>query len=339
MGVLEPSGWCEVHGAQIAWQQYGNPQAQPVVCLHDLLSGSREFRPIQQSPLSGIRLILIDWPNHGRSSSAYSSSSQSSSSQSSPAQSSEAAPAIDTRHVSQFLASAFQDALEAVLNQLGLARPILLASGFGAAAAIRFASEHPARIRGMILIQPAGLFPPSGNPFRLSPSTTKPMSPAERQQARRVVLYRAGGPTLQKSLQAALGDLQHSQPGLRTALAGIRCPILFAFSRENRSYPLRKYLSLLDPLLKSSPQHRFTVFTGSFSPIWDEPTRFAQALTGFVQALLPLAEHTHAWLLTAVDYPTRDMNLWKCVHPECSAEQAHPVGHNPNHSPACESPT
>jgi hypothetical protein len=98
-------------------------------------------------------------------------------------------------------------------------------------------------------------------------------------------------------------------------------PVLFAFSQHDRTLPFKNYLALLDPLLKTSPQHRFTVFSGNFNPVWDEPARFSQALNGFVQSQLPLEQHRHAWLLAVVDWPARGSNLWKCVHPACDAEQ------------------
>jgi hypothetical protein len=55
-----------------------------------------------------------------------------------------------------------------------------------------------------------------------------------------------------------------------------------------------------------------------------------QALNALLQAQLPLDQHRHAWLLKAVDWPTRSMNLWQCVHPECDAEEVLAEGLNAN---------
>jgi hypothetical protein len=125
-------------------------------------------------------------------------------------------------------------------------------------------------------------------------------------------------------------SLEQSAPGLRSALNSLSCPVLFALSHDDREYPLKRYLALLDPSLAWASRHQFTVLAGAFHPIWDEPKRFAQALTSFVQAQIPVERHTHAWLLHAVDWPTDGNNLWKCVHPECSAERILPVGRNAN---------
>jgi len=314
MGVRAPAEWCDVQDCRIAWQEAGDAQGQPVVCLHDAGSGGREFRPLLRQHLAGVRLIAFDWPGCGRSSG----------------------------DLKEFSLERCTGLLLAFINQLGVARPILLGRGFGAAVAIRFAAEHPSRVRGLVLAQPAGLFQPVWKTLgfweawlpRIKKSLwNKPMTPAERQEWRRIAFYRAAVNTNRNAMdwtERIAADLKLAQPNLRSALASLPCPILFAFSRESRSYPLKSYLALLDPLLKTAPQHRFTVFSGQFHPLWDEPQRFAQALTGFVQAQLPLEQHQHAWQLTAVDWPTRGLNLWKCVHPECHEEQALPEGQNAN---------
>ena len=135
---------------------------------------------------------------------------------------------------------------------------------------------------------------------------------------------------LQPLVAQAEASLRASKVSQQAALASLPCPVLFALSRNDRRYPIKKYLETLEPLMAKSPQHRLTVFEGSFSPIWDEPQRFAQALNGFVQAQLPPARHHHAWMLNAVDWPAENTNLWKCVHPECPAEKILPTGENPN---------
>jgi hypothetical protein len=134
-----------------------------------------------------------------------------------------------------------------------------------------------------------------------------------------------------QSMRAAAKDsAERASVGLRKALDSLSCPALFALSHASREYPLRKYLALLDPSLAWAPRHQFTVFAGAFHPLWDEPERFALALSSFVQALLPVEQHTHAWMIYATDWPTKDNNLWKCVHPDCVAERVLPTGQNAN---------
>jgi len=314
LGVHSPEGFCLVDGSPIVWQRFRAPidsgaATESVVCLHDAGSGSREFYPLISRIPVGSQLLMLDWPGHGHSADPVE-------------------PAFSLEHCSSLL--------NGVLHQLEIRQPILLGSGFGAAVAIRYAAGHPAGVMGLVLCQPAGLVssslisssPRSSSPTRKSNCTaaSKINGPARRQALRLEVVESA----LRSLCEEANLSLRQSETGLRSALQTLRSPVLFALSRESRAYPLQKYLDLLDPLLKSAPQHRFTVFTGGFNPIWDEPERFAQALTGFIQAQLPLSRHRHAWLLSAVDWPTRTMNLWKCVHPECPAEQVLSEGQNPN---------
>jgi pimeloyl-ACP methyl ester carboxylesterase len=310
LGVPSPEGFCLVDGSPIVWQRFrtaidSGATVETVVCLHDAGSGSREFHPLVSHIPIGSQLLMLDWPGHGHS--------------------------AEPVERPEFSVERCSSLLSGVLHQLGIRQPILLGSGFGAAVAIRYAADHPTGVKGLVLCQPAGLVSsslPSSSPTRKAncAPASKINGPARKQALRLEVVK----PALRSLCEEADLSLRQSETGLRSALKGLRYPVLFALSRESRAYLLQKYLDLLDPLLKSAPQHRFTVFTGGFNPIWDEPERFAQALTGFIQAQLPLSRHCHAWLLSAVDWPTRTMNLWKCVHPECPAEQVLPEGQNPN---------
>ena len=321
------TGWCVVDGCRIAWEQFP-ASAKPdqlMVCLHGAGTGSREFRPLVERPPAGARLLFFDWPGHGRSGELNGES-----------------PASGMKLTVEHGAAI----LQSLIRQWGLERPVLLGSGFGAAVAMRFALDHPGLPLGLVLCQPAGLVPAaSPNPF-LHPGKRakqrllrdlKQFAPASAAPAyslakRQVLRLAALSTTMLEARSVARVSLERASSGLKAALGSIVCPMLFALSRNHREYPLKKYLDLLDPSLAWAPQHKFTVFAGAFHPLWDEPERFAQAVTGFLQAQLPLEAHTHAWLIGAVDYPTRNMNTWKCVHPDCGAERVLPVGRNANDS-------
>jgi pimeloyl-ACP methyl ester carboxylesterase len=329
MGVRSSCAWCEVNGCRIAWEeaQSGDRDAQPVLCLHAVGTGSREFRPLLKRCPAGGRLILVDWPGHGRSGDL-------------PSEIGEIASTLTIESCATILNS--------LLHQLGIQKPILLGSGFGAAVAIRYASDHPEQILGLVLCLPAGLvsagrasaFSQSGKSGaarllrrmkNFAPAgIVKEVAVAARRQALRVEALR---PAMQSLRAAAKDSTESASATLRKALDSLSCPALFALSHASREYPLRKYLALLDPSLAWAPQHQFTVFAGAFNPIWDEPERFALALSSFIQAQLPVERHTHAWMIHAVDWPTKDNNLWKCVHPDCAAERVLVVGLNANEAP------
>jgi pimeloyl-ACP methyl ester carboxylesterase len=324
IGIQSPSGWCEVDGCRIAWREISASNvaqsAQAILCLHSAGAGSREFHPLFLRPPAGSRLILVDWPGHGRSD--------------------DLATGAD-RNVTLDYAAII---IHALLNQLQIHKPILLGSGFGAAAAIHFATRFRDQAAGLVLCHPAGLISSSGagsapkgkrglkrmlrriEKFAPAKAGSNALLATKRQALRMEILK----PAMQPALTAARKSLQESSASLRSALDSLMIPALFALSHDSLDYPLSKYIALLEPSMAWLPRHQFTVFEGAFHPIWDEPQRFGQMLTSFVQARLPVEKHTHAWLLSAVDWPTKNNNLWKCVHTECDAERVLPTGQNAN---------
>jgi pimeloyl-ACP methyl ester carboxylesterase len=324
-GAIPRSGSCLVDGCRIAWERTPSEDdaAQTVICLHDAGTGSREFRPMVKRCPPGSPLLLIDWPSHGRSGDLPCDSAGT------PSLTIESCAAI----------------IESLIQQLDIEKPVLLGSGFGAAAAIRFAADHPDAVLGLVLSLPAGLVSASGaGPFsqrgkrgvgrlvrRMQKASAgrigKEAEAAARRQALRTEALR---PAMLQIRSAAATSLAQAQAGLRKAVDSLSCPALFALSRDSQEYPVRKYLALLDPSLAWATQHQFTVFAGAFNPIWDEPDRFAVALASFVQTRLPVEKHTHAWLLFEIDWPTKDSNLWRCVHPDCVAERVLPTGRDAN---------
>lgn len=240
LGVHSPQGFCVASGSSIAWRQVpsavgsgvGSGIAQSIVCIHDAGSGSREFYPLLDRIFIGSQFLLLDWPGHGRS--------------------------AESLEQAEFSIEQCSSWLTELLDQLGIARPILLGSGFGAAVAIHLASGHPTQVAGLVLCQPAGLVSAAGGIDK----ATRTSGPGRR-QALRVEFVR---PALRGYCDEALTSLRQSEATLRTALTSLSCPVLFALSCKSSVYPLRSYLDLLDPLLKSAPQYRLTVFSGDFNP-------------------------------------------------------------------------
>src|SRR5579863_1860088 len=120
LGVKEGCAHLELDGISLAWEESG--EGVPVVCLHAAGHGGRDFRLLQQEAPAGCRLLLLDWPGHGRSS-------------------------ADSR---SFTVERCVGVLAGFLNSLGLRSAILLGSEFGAAVALAFAVQHPSRVRGLV---------------------------------------------------------------------------------------------------------------------------------------------------------------------------------------------
>ena len=327
MGVRSPGRYCLIEGCRIAWEETGEQDAQPILCLHAAGSGSREFRPLLDRCPAGIRLILVDWPGHGRSGDLIGNNSE---------------------DAAQLTVESGATNLHSLMNQIGIERPVILGSEFGAAVALRYAADHPGQVLGLMLCLPAGLVPEQTKE-RLSKRTRRGVGLfirrmqdsasggsgkeaviAAKRQALRIEALR---PDMQSIRAAAQNSADRSSALLRKALDCLSCPAFLALSRDSREYPLRSYLALLDPSQAWVPQYQLTVFAGAFHPLWEEPDRFALALTSFVQSQLSLEKHTHAWLLIAVDWPVQDTNTWKCVHPDCPAERVLSAGLNANEAP------
>jgi pimeloyl-ACP methyl ester carboxylesterase len=312
LGVREGSPYLNVDGTSLAWEESG--EGVPVICLHAAGHGAADFRLFQEESPAGCRLMLLDWPGHGRS-------------------------GDDAR---SFTVERCVSLLAGFMNAQGLRHAVLLGSEFGAAVALAFALRHPLRVRGLILCQPAGLVPAVAPPRssrlkaalgrRLRPLQGKrTVTPAETQEQRIQVLQAEHA--LQCN-QASLSVLA-LEDALRSALAQILCPVLVALAAKSRTYPLRPFERFLAPFIGVSPLERpgrpkLAIFSGSRSPLWENPARLALVVSGFAGATLALAAHQHSWTLAAADWPARGLNQWLCTHPGCYAAQALPVDQNPN---------
>jgi len=312
LGVGESATRLELDGVSLAWEESG--EGVPVACLHAAGHGARDFKLLQAESPQGCRLLLFDWPGHGRS-------------------------GPDSR---SFTVERCVGLLGSFLSGLGLRSAVLLGSEFGAAVALAFAIHHPRRVRGLVLCQPTGLLPshPATRSISLAQILRRrtgiflrkrPDDPAEREQLK--VDRLESQHTLQRN-QAALSILALEET-LRSALAQALCPTLVALAAKNRNYPLKPFLRFLEPILSITPleqpgRPKLAIFSGRFSPLWEEPARMARVLSEFAGATVPLDSHHHTWTLAAVDWPACGMNQWLCTHPGCHAAQSLPVEVNPN---------
>jgi pimeloyl-ACP methyl ester carboxylesterase len=52
---------------RLAWVEFGDPAATPVVCVHGLTLSGRDFDPLAEGLADQFRVILVDLPGRGRS--------------------------------------------------------------------------------------------------------------------------------------------------------------------------------------------------------------------------------------------------------------------------------
>ncbi|MGN6497665.1 MAG: alpha/beta fold hydrolase [Tsuneonella sp.] len=144
----------DLGGVELAVRTAG--KGDPLVCLHAVGQGARDFDRLGERLGNRFRIIAPDWPGHGDSSG------------------SQVPPE----------APAYAALLPAVFDRLGIDRALVLGNSIGGAAAIRLGAEHPARVRGLVLVDSGGLVP-------LNPVTRF----AIRRQAARLARGAAGDPT------------------------------------------------------------------------------------------------------------------------------------------------
>jgi pimeloyl-ACP methyl ester carboxylesterase len=109
-------------------------QGTPVVLLHGNGHDHRDYDAIVPA-LSRFQTIAVDWPGCGAS---------------------EAPAAPETAGV-----AAYGDALEDVIDGLGLASAVFVGNSVGGTTSIRLAARHPERVRALVLVDTGGFTPPS----------------------------------------------------------------------------------------------------------------------------------------------------------------------------------
>jgi pimeloyl-ACP methyl ester carboxylesterase len=122
-GYLERS--LRVGNLNLSYQEWGNPQAEPMVMLHGFGVSGHMFDEFADRMQDRYRLIALDQRGHGDS---------------------------DWAEDGNYSRDAFVEDLEGVRQELGLDRFILVGHSMGGLNAVTYANRHPERVRALILV-------------------------------------------------------------------------------------------------------------------------------------------------------------------------------------------
>jgi 4,5:9,10-diseco-3-hydroxy-5,9,17-trioxoandrosta-1(10),2-diene-4-oate hydrolase len=260
-----------VDGVRLTYDDDGGGEV--VVCLHAVGHGAADFAGFRARHRDDIRVIALDWPDHGRSGADR------------------VAPS----------SARYGELLGQALDALALGRVVLLGNSIGGAAALRVAARHPGRVRGVIACNPGGLvadgvqkrlftaavagfFARGARGGRWSRRTFAALyrsvlsqPPAAEQRARIVATWPAVAPLL----AAAWRSFGQSDDDLSALLPTIACPVLVTWSTGDRLNPL----AFNRPGIGRLRHGELATFPGGHAPFLECPEAFDAACARFMATL------------------------------------------------------
>ncbi|MGB8405652.1 MAG: alpha/beta hydrolase [Mycobacterium sp.] len=121
----------ETRAGALTYQDHGEGPA--LILLHATLHSHHDFDAIAPALARDHRVIALDWPGCG-----------------------ESAPPADPANLS---APLFADALEDLVDHLGVSKVVLIGNSVGGFAAARLAINRPELVAGLVLVQTGGFMP------------------------------------------------------------------------------------------------------------------------------------------------------------------------------------
>ena len=273
VGATAPWKEAIVDGVRLAYDADGD--GAPIVCLHAIAHGARDFAGIRCHLHTRYRVIALDWPGHGSSGDDHEPAS----------------------------AARYATLLGGFLDALGLERPVVLGNSIGGAAAIRVAAAEPERVRALVLANPGGLDRGGGGVLnRIVTGAMAAFFAAGARGARgarwyprafgayyRIVL--TGPPAVEQrtrivaqgaEIAPVLRDAWRSfgtrDADLRALAPSIRCPVLFAWAADDRINQLARCRAAIARF----PDARLETFRAGHAAFLEAPDAFIPVLDRFL---------------------------------------------------------
>ena len=272
-GAQEPVTWIEAAGAKLAVMRRG--RGFPVVCLHAIGHGARDFEALANAIGNDYEIIAIDWPGQG----------------SSPP---DGAPPS---------AAHYAGLLIPALDALKIDRAILIGNSIGAAASIQASAAYPSRVAALVICDSGGLNKPSKIAqffigrmiafFRAGENGKKWFPRAYRFYYRRMVLPRkaataqrdriiAAGEEMAPLLRQAWESFAAPEADICHLVPEIKCPVWIAWARSDRVIPW----AFCRAAARKFPSRKITLFPGGHSAFLENPERFAKGFRAFAKKAL-----------------------------------------------------
>ena len=270
VGALAPWSEISVDGVQLAYNDDG--AGPPLVCLHAIGHGARDFATLREHLRDRYRVIALDWPGQGNSGD-------------------DRLPASAPRYA---------ELLNGFLDALGVEPAVVLGTSIGGAAAWRGAPTQPARVRALVLANPGGL--DRGGHGLLVRATTGLMArffaagargarwyprafasyyrrvlsePAAAEQRARIV---AAAVEIAPILAQAWRSFGAPEADIRPLAPRIACPVLFTWATGDWINQLGRCRTAI----RRFPNARVERFRGGHAAFLEAPDAFLQSLERFL---------------------------------------------------------
>jgi 4,5:9,10-diseco-3-hydroxy-5,9,17-trioxoandrosta-1(10),2-diene-4-oate hydrolase len=262
--------YSEINGVRIAYTRTG--QGRPIVCLHAIGHGGRDYEAFTQLVGADYEVIVVDWPNHGGS-------------------------GDDVQPTS---AARYAQVLVGLLDQLGIEAPILVGNSIGGAAAIIAASQR--EVAALVLCDSGGLVAVNGfvrattrlfaTFFNAGAQGARWFGWAYRQYYRWMILPSAAAAAQREriigagyesaaTLRDAWQSFGRSDADLRQAAAGLEVPILVAWAARDQVIPLW----MCRPAIRKLQRAELLTFKAGHAVFLERPEAFVAAFRVWVSGV------------------------------------------------------
>jgi 4,5:9,10-diseco-3-hydroxy-5,9,17-trioxoandrosta-1(10),2-diene-4-oate hydrolase len=259
----------EVGGVVLAYDDEGS--GPPVVCLHAIGHGARDFERLRARLRGRHRVLALDWPGQGKSTS-------------------DTEPTRATRYA---------QLLDGFLAATRVERPVLIGNSIGGAAALHYAHAHPGDVRALVLENPGGLSPTNDRLAQLVLAAMAGFFAAGSRGARwfpaafgayyRSVLQRGAAREQRRRIVGAAYELAplleqawrgfaRPEEELRELAPGIACPVLFAWATRDQLVSLSRSRATI----RRFSQARLERFPAGHSPHLETPEAFEASVERFL---------------------------------------------------------